>query len=386
MHSTAGGAFTPLLVLSLLTVGAAPPSAAEDPEPYLVEYRAYNAALASGATEAAARHARAAWEAAEQSLGDHRLTAILAYNYGRLVVFSDAGQAHAALERASQLGEAGIADLAPGELRLYGDYARFEAGGLKRRDADRLRETLTAIGLDGADINPDLAPMWLRLASHDALEERFRKARESAAMAESAILKAAPDSIHARANAIAIGGIARLVPHPRKVTDVQAAHNEFSRARRLFGPQEDIDTFDPLLAKIMAWNTAAWSALGAMGKEDFPDHDDPDEAGAEPAPPTFRYQADPAIECGTVAWARRDAPNYPATPLRKGYIGAVLVGFRIGDDLAVHDARVLAEVPNATFGEAALRAVRQWRVAAPATGGPECNRNRLTFFRFIIEN
>lgn len=90
--------------------------------------------------------------------------------------------------------------------------------------------------------------MWLRLAAHDTVEERFRKAEDSAASAETAILKASPESKRGLAEAIAIGGIVHLVSYPRKVKDVQAAHNEFVRAQALFEPQEDLDSFAPLFA------------------------------------------------------------------------------------------------------------------------------------------
>jgi hypothetical protein len=103
---------------AILSVLAARASAA-DTEPYFVEYRAYKAAMASGALETATAHGLAAWKSAEEALGDHRLTAILAYNYGQLVVFKAPEQAAAPLRRASELSRAGLAELPQDALRLY---------------------------------------------------------------------------------------------------------------------------------------------------------------------------------------------------------------------------------------------------------------------------
>lgn len=376
-----------LLVQGVFGVlGAATVAGAQEVEHYLVEYRAYDAALRSGDGASAIRHARAAWDAAEQALGDHRLTAILAYNYGRLLLFTDAAKANAALQRSRELLAAGIADLTPEHVNAYADYAQFVADGTKRRHADRLRETLTAIGLDDPGIMSDLAPMWLRLASHDALEERYRKARDSAAMAEVAIRQAAPDATQALAEAIVLRGIARLVPYPREVEDLQAAHNEFVRALALFEPQQDLDSFDPLFAQILAWDHATGSALQAMGRDDYPDHEeDPAKEDAEDRH-IFAHWADPSITCGDIEWTARDAPRYPMSALRRGYIGAVLIGFRLGEDLRVHDARVLAEVPQEEFGEEALRSMEDWRASALPAGDPACLQNLTTAFRFVIED
>lgn len=363
----------------LMLLGTASDAAAQGTPQYLIEYRAYDEAVAAGDSAAAIRHGRAAWQAAEQTLGDHRLTAILAYNYGKFVIFSDSRSADAALQRVTALLEAGIADLAADELGLYAGYARFVAGGANRRDGDRLRKRLTAVGPDGAGINPDLAPMWLRLAAHDATEKRYRKALDSATMAETAIRKTAPDANRALAEAIAIRGLALLVPFPRKVDDVLAAHKEFDRALGLFELQENIDNVDPLFAQLIAWNAAAGSALSTLDEKAYED-------SPWPNPHIFRHQGDPSIECPSLEWERQ-APAYPRDALREGYIGATLIGYRVGEDLRVHDARILAEVPQAAFGEVALESVRNWYLKErPPDLHPACLENMTTVIRFAIDD
>jgi TonB family protein len=366
---------------ALVLVCAARAVAQEAPPQYLVAYRAYNAALEAGEHAAAVGHARSAWDAAEQELGDHRLTAILAFNYGRLVLFDDAEGAQVALQRARGLLEAGIADLAPGETQLYARYADFAADGPTWREADRLREALLAFPLDAPNPDASLAPMWLRLATYDTAEERFHKAKESAVMAERAILAVNPGWKEALAQAILLQGIAHLVSYPREVEDVQAAHNDIVRALKLFEPQDDIDSFDPLFAQVLAWTAAANAALHALGNEDYPDHEGTDLERREDLP-VFRFRA--GTDCPTLEW-ERVAPDYPRRALREGYIGAALIGYRLAADGTVQDARVLAEVPRETFGETALEAVQQWRVKEMPEGDPACFRNLTTTIQFVID-
>ena len=369
--------FSPFILVAVSTASA-------DNEQYVVEYRAFREALAAGNDEAAALHAHSAWQAAETELGSHLTTAILAYNYGRVIVFYDTGNSLAPLRRVSELQAAGTVDLSAAELQLYIDYAEFSTGGFKQRQAKKLRRSLEAFEEGRAASSPDAASIWLRLAASDIAAQQYRNALKSATRAEAAIASAIPDQPRELAEAILIAGIARLVPYPRTVDDVQTAHNEFDRARRLFSPQKDIDTFDPLLARILAWNGAATAALKSLGEEDYPDHADTDTRGSEPLPKMFEYQLDESIDCAKVEWLEKQAPRFPRTALRSGSIGAVFVGFRLGDDLAVRDARVLAEVPVAEFGESALSTLAQWRARELPAGGPACHENLVTRFTFAI--
>jgi tetratricopeptide (TPR) repeat protein len=373
-----------LLIVTPFVLAAGSTSSA-DTEQHLVEYRAFREALAAGNDEAAASHARAAWQAAETTLGNHHTTAILAYNYGRLIVFYDTDNSLAPLRRVSELQASGTVDLSAAELQLYIDYAEFATGGFKQRQRKKLRRSLEAFEEGRAPSSPDAASIWLRLAASDIAAGQYRNALKSATRAEAAIVSTVPDGPRELAEAILFAGIARLVPYPRTVDDVQTAHNEFGRARRLFPPQKDVDTFDPMLARILAWDGAATAALKSLGEEDYPDHADTDTRGSAPLSKTFEYELDESIDCANVEWLERQAPKFPRAALRSGSIGAVFVGFRLGDDLAVRDARVLAEVPVAEFGESALSTMAQWRARELPAGGPACHENLVTRFTFAIE-
>lgn len=375
-----------ILALAAAALPLAASARAAEPEPYLVEYRAYNAALQAGDATEAATHGLAAWQAAEQALGDHRLTGILAYNYGRLLIFSATEEAAAPLRRASELQQSGVAELPQDALRLYRRYAEFAVSGFEEGPADELREALDAVGLQDEELVHEVAPMWVKLTTEYFANEEYRKAMESASRAEAAVRKAKPDASRELAQVIMLGAVARIGRKPRTIDRLEDATVELDRARRLFPPQDDIDTFDPLLAQVRAWQVASEHALKALYKAKgrrAPDSDDDESA---PYPPLFAYAADESLECGELEWEERTAPDYPFHALNEGYLGAVLLGYRLGEDLKVHDARVLAEVPvGERFGKVSLDALSDWRVKSLPDGGPECYQNFVTSIGFVIE-
>lgn len=373
-------------ILAAAIVAVAEPAASADAQEPLAHYRAYEKALDAGDLASAAREARAAWEAAEQELGDHRVSAVLAYNYGTLVAFEEPVSARDALLRAHQLQEEGLAELEEAELRLYLAFTEFAVSGYERREANRLRKALEAVEEQESGPVADRSAMWLRLASQDVADGQYRKALKSAAAAEAAVRSEVPDDYRSLAHTILIGGVARLVPAPRNEKTVQAAHNEFVRAQRLFPPQSDLDNFDPLLAQVLAWDAAADAALVTLGRDNYRDHQGARQKESPPVPETFAYQQESGIDCQPVEWAEREPPRFPSRELRRGSIGAVFVGYRLGDDLRVRDARVLAEVPVEAFGDAALSAMSDWRASELPAGGPECYRNLLTQFTFALKH
>jgi hypothetical protein len=151
----------------------------------------------------------------------------------------------------------------------------------------------------------------------------------------------------------------------------------------LFPLQKDIDAFDPVLAKVLAWDAATTAAMITEGRDAYPEHDHPEGHHEWYFPELFGLTRLTAEECG-VDWDARKSPNFPRVPLVKGFIGAVLVTYSFGDDNAVHDAKILAEVPNDVFGQAAIAAVAKWKLSAPVTDAPACRLNQMTQFTFVI--
>ncbi|HXI86286.1 MAG TPA: energy transducer TonB [Parvularculaceae bacterium] len=350
--------------LSVLFIAAASAATAT----YKAEFDQYVRALDKGDDRAAAEHGKAAWLAAEKELGDNGVTAILAYNYGKLVIFNNPTEAQGALKRAKQLQDAGVADLPTSELAVYLAFDDFAMRDDRIDTADAMRKTLLAARKTDEEQPPEYGLMWLRLANADLRGERYEKARASAAEAEK--LLNLPNLYRQKAIAIMVGGAARLLPVPRKVADVEAAHNEFLRAIALFPPQKDLDSFDPTFAQALAWNTTALAALKDLGGRDF-DHAN-DSPCKEDDCKSFVNEKT-LKECG-LEWDQYHPPDYPRKPQQKGYIGAAILGYHLGDDLAVHDARILAEVPQNMFGGAVLAAAKQWTLKAPPPDKLECRQ------------
>jgi len=373
-----------LLLFLLITCGAA---GAQDQQ-YRVEYRAYAKAVEEGDAAAAQKHAHAAWLSSEEKLGDDRLTAILAFNYGQQALFTDSENAKVAFRRASELQAAGVAELPSKELDLYVAYTELVTGKNSGRNARELREALDEIDAEDLDLGSDFAVMRLALATFDFIGKRYREAIESAIKAETAIRATAPNDYRSLATAMIVKGAAHVIPHPRQVEQILDAHIEFDRARRLFPPQESIDEFDFLLAQALAWNAAADAALKNLGKSELPNHVDRHRQAASGGkrPPLFAKKDEPEGGCGEVQWQTRQPPKYPRDALHSGYIGAVLVGFDLGDDLEPRNIKILAEVPARRFSDAALEAVEDWRADSLPNDHPACRRNRIANIKFVIEN
>ncbi|MEX0643932.1 MAG: hypothetical protein WD076_01375 [Parvularculaceae bacterium] len=339
------------------------------------------AALDRSDKSAAAEHALAAWTAAETALGAHPTTGVLAYNYGKLLAFDDPVAALPALRRADELMRSVGAELPPDESELLLAYVHYAASNRNMTDRRTLRTVLLAQAARNVPPSLESAQVWLVLAANDSNARRFNDAIDSAIRAEAAIIAVLPEDYRLRARAILISGVAHLAPRPRSVNDVEMANQEFVRAARLFPPQNDIESFDPLFAKILAWSAVAKAALSNLGARDFKSECAPDD---EPCQLAYFVGPQPTDEECAIDWDRRDPPKYPSLAASEGYLGGAIVGYRLSEDLVVHDQRVLAEVPNMLFGDYSLKSMNEWRLAHPPARLPGCKENRITTFIFSI--
>jgi len=345
-------------------------------------YKAYNEALARGDTATATTHAMTAWKAAEDALGDNATTAVLAYNYGQLALFDDPESSLPALQRAKTLSDAGIADLPVGDLDVYLTFADFKIGGEKKKGANALRASLqTRDASETSAPTYELGRIWLTLALYDMRKKKYDDAQASASRAEDLFTAAVPGNYQLQAQAILIIGAAKLSKPNQTVDNLTAAHAEFNRALRLFPPQKDIDSFDPIMAKMMAWDYLAHAALAS--KETLAP-----SAAAEidRAWPTYGPVFDNQAAEGECAgeWESRRQPVYPGGARHKDYLGAAIIGYNLAEDGSVRDERVLAEVPDALFGEYAVSAVGTWRRKLPLNPNPACTANLVTSFIFCL--
>jgi len=371
----------------ILPIGAAllafsfalPVAAAAD---YAEEYRQYNEALAAGEQDAATVHGFAAWKGAEAALGDHRTTAILAYNYGQQVLFEAPSEALPALQRAKELLDSGVAALPVEDLDVYLAYAVMVTGGGRKSDAEALRVALAA--RDSAGIPPayEIARIWLELSLNDVGRSKLSEAISGAARAERMFAETAPQAYRQRGLAIMVQGMSKLIPEPRSSLTIKAAHADFLRAWRLFPTQKDIDTFDSVFAKIIAWDYAAHVAYVNLRYDES-------LTPGDVLPHTFS-NLPPILENSTWEkqcahlWEERKPPKYPREALRRGSLGSVFIGYHLTEDGRVRDARVLAEVPSGKFAAAVLKSMQEWRHVLPMDTRPECMLNQVNYFTFEV--
>lgn len=352
--------------------------AADDSAGYLAEYRAYNEALEAGDRTAAAAHALAAWDAAEKALGDHKTTAVLAYNYGQLILFDNPEAALPALTRAQELLEAGIAELPRADLEIFLAYVTFKVRGARREYADMLHIALQERDSEGVEASVESARIWLELAVFYINAHLYETAKESAVAAEAAIIAAVPEDYHARAQAIMIQGAAELLPINRFLSSIDAAHAHFVRASHLFPPQESIETFDPIFAQIIAWDAATRASLKSRGDR-YRDKKR-EESWPDLAPP---FKEELIIDDCAGDWEKRPLPKYPDLAAKRQYIGAAVIGYHLDEDGTVRGVRVLAEVPVDTFAKYTVKAMERWRYETPLDPRPGCRTDLLSTFEFV---
>ncbi|NOX94648.1 MAG: hypothetical protein GXP04_05995 [Alphaproteobacteria bacterium] len=351
-------------------------SSSESPT-HITEYKAYMAALDAGDRDAAARHSKAAWEAAEQALGDHQLTAILAFNYAQQVFISDPEAALIALRRADALVQIGLVELPETELRLYTAYAEYAIND-RSKEARALREALIAAeNLNPDEVTMDEASMWFLLSQRDMIRKNYRRAIESADEAEAIINNLDPDNVDFMMRVLLIRGVAKLMPTPLSTDDIIDSHFDLDRAYWLPPPQKDFESFDPTFARIIAWHATTYSVMASMAKYE------PLKSSSNGPRPIFETDIDAPEDCG-IEWETRIPPKYPRKELANGYIGAVIVIFDISDTGNILHPRILSEVPTKKFSKIVLQSAESWRIKTMPIDHPSCRLNLRSVFAFTL--
>lgn len=372
--------FATLLTL-LVSVSTSP---AEASDKHLEAYRNYKAALEMGDNEAVKLYAREAWRAAEKELGDHQTTAILAYNYANWVYGIDPEIAIEPLKRVIAIaGEDN--DLFGADLPII--MLRYCEANIALDDDKSahniLRKLMESKRKEGLPFSIVAARAWRELAFHEIDQERFDRAERYAQRAERHIQEAAPDQLQVVISILYANGLALVAGGKRSKQDVEDAYWYFNRAVGLFPPQKDIETLNPLLAKVLAWRSAtvvAGRSDAYMKNTRSPKIQESD---------TLKYAnivwqtPKPENDVCELSWEERIPPGYPKKELRKGTVGAVLLGYNITDNGLVKDARILAEVPGKTgFGEEALASTKEWRLEKSTP--PECRQNLVAHISYMI--
>ena len=369
-----------IICLSIaLMIATGVPAAAQT---YLSEYQLYVAALEAGDDDAAARHAKAAWDSAEQVLGDDPTTAILALNYAQMIYLSEPQNAIAPLARTIALIDSGVSELPRDEpelmLALVGSLAAPESD-----DAMAALETVLNEQSSRSVAATDLsASAWLLVASHNFRVGKSSRAIEAAEIAELQFKAVMPGEKQYQGNARLIRGAANLTKKNRRKRDIVNAHDALYPALYMYPPQDGLDTFDRNFAAVITWHSVSHAIArsdsvflgtraGVIELED----------NADTEPMIWSSSAHPAL-C-ELRWKHRSPPKYPRAEAYSGHIGGALIGFDFDDQLKVTNARIISEVPSTTeFGEVSLNAAKAYELESLPVGGKACLKNWTTIFTF----
>ncbi len=329
--------------LFIITLVFTPVQPANAQKEHVKFFKQFNKALETGDDAAATEVGERAWRTAEEELGDNQTTAILAYNYAAHIYAVTPEQAIEPLERAIAIvGEgSGLFGAEPPALMLA--FVRAVANDDDKKMKSGLRDRLEAFDTQNEDLTLLSGRGWLHVTRYEMDRKRYSQADDAATAALRHFAAFRELSPREYVNALLARGISKVAGSQRSNDDLIDANIDFTEAIEMFPPQQDIESFDPLLAAAVAWNAAVRSAaasdnpgraqLGSRFRRDPPELDG--IAYVKWAEPNPLY-----LDC-EFQWAKRDAPRFPASASNRGYLGAVLVGYHI-DGVKVAEARILA--------------------------------------------
>jgi hypothetical protein len=361
---------------------------------YKSEYKAYMAAIDAGDAQSAMSHADAAWRAAEGELGDHATTAILAYNFANLVSDTDPESAAKAYDRALAITEAGIGSLPAADLRLRGGEARLRADPDNAALADALIAILGETASQAEALADPSARAWRTIAAYWLGNNKSDRAKDAADAGIPLAANSAQRDNRLYAELLLFGGVARVSKSRRTESDIIEAVSLFDAIFPLFPPQQDIDSFDSLLGLAMAWQHSIWTLTESVGGTKsiksgsrLPTGEDLKAAyeramQAQDEGEVFTWREPRPEMCKTaIVWKTRDPPEYPMQAIRKGYIGAVIIGYDLTED-GVLRTKVLGEVNGGVLSQRAVESMSDWKLMQPPP--PACAKNNVVFFGFTM--
>lgn len=335
---------------------------AQAASPMIQAYKAYLAALDQGDVVTADQEGEKAWKAAEEA-NNKKYSAILAYNLAELRlrylphtdVKTPAKRSYELTKQADNPG------LAVQSAQLIMALSAF----MDKPNKNTRRSLKWAIkAFDAAQLEPSY-PMFrshFELMKEASYNQDWRTTRDEAKAALGAYQDLQMNEPTALASVKLFDASAVLIQSDFK--EIREAEEDLQAIFDALGPQR-YDRPNKLFLAAWAWGQAAkamqYSRHTSKGR--ILDTSLPPETGR---PET----------CQPINWIKKEKPKYPPKMLKKGYVGAAIVQYSLGQDGVPKEVNLVAEVPMTKFGNYAADAVREWR-ATPMPGVPSACRDYI---------
>lgn len=286
--------------------------------------------------------------------------------------------------RAQEISQKLPTGLIDEDIKAGSAFARFGLSADDKALRNALAVALEARRAKQLPASPVSAYGWLLLARFEGIRKDHDNAQKFAdrGLADAEEMGEPVDPVLMR-SALVNAAVFRVVPFDRDEQAVTEAVRYLERSFGLFPPQVSIDTFDPLLAQAVVWRIAvnalasteeppgATTGSRVIKGEDL--HRGIDEGKSVGADKWVRWRDRPA-GCAAIEFERGEIPKNPRATLRKGQLGAALIGHDMSG-VTVSRAIILAESHNSGFGEAIVSSMKDWRAKTPPA--PGCEKNHL---------
>lgn len=360
-----------LLAIGLaLALGAT--TFAKTPKEVLEPYKAYRAALEANDAKAALKHAKRAWEAAEETIGDSKTTGDLAQNYADIKSGEDVPKSQIkAMERAMDLAS------------FYGE----DANAIYLQRGVKLLQYHMTNGNNGKTSR--LSDKLIDFAQQNDLER-------SVFYAEVLTLKAG--SIVKSRNG------KRMVKFTNEALDVfsdpseiyQSAYPIFAHLYDGFGHEYEDEILEAALSyqKVMDYvgkldyetHPIVGRALGRWShmRERLRKSGDLDEAREAGLCDCWPYDIE---RNETVKPITRVPPIFPQRALRTSVSGYTIVQFDLDDEGNTINRKKIVSWPPGLYEKASLKSLETWKYSPRSEGETDADRtNLISTIRFDIHD
>ena len=336
------------------------------------DYKAYAAAMQRGDTAAALPAAKAAWEGSRAALKPGENRALLAQNYGELLILTNPALGAEVWQDAVSLGEQGfgLGNYQLGEQKFFLAVSEvLESGGRDRKAVKAADKALKALESPRPrKVQALLTAQMLLARTKVVLGDRGRAQDISDALADDLrSMDPTPLSLLAEVEVTRSMITANTVmrSHGKFVSEGQRQSERRRYVKRVrepalgvrealsrFSPVSSLDSIPGAYSKLSAWEMALVGLVEVNG--DSADAQKMERELREIPAGILRF---PEGCPEQVTWKKKELviPN-----VQGGYIGAMSIGFELNDSGRPENIRVLAEVPETRFTDRVLDDMKRW--------------------------